>query len=644
MKITIISLIGFLSIIPTVNAQIDLYVGNGSYVYVEGEVLFVRNGLQLENGADDITTGSHIYLRDGAQLLQENNIKNSDEGELSVYQNQTGGIHEYTYWCSPVGAGTGNTQGDAPFSPELNLHQPTTAFINETNSGQYVVVPSLWNSTASTLAGRWIWQAMNANSYGNWSFIGNNASTVQSGAGYTQKGSPISNDVIDFRGRPNTGTITITATPGSGTLQTNYDGLTGNQVQMMIGNPYPSAMDLKTLFINPSTLAFDRNTFLERAVYFWEDAGVATHYMLAYQGGYAKYIPGNMADLNDNGTYTVANFTSFLGTGSITGGATPGSGNYTGNNRRYAAIGQGFVLVTDAATTSGSYSLVIDNSMRLYMGQDNAFASTGAIFNKVTANSSSTTNETIAMSHNGLDYQNIVNNPTIIPEIRIYTHIDDTYYRESVIAFRSGTSLNYSNQGTDGLLVMKLPSDAYILADGHELSIKSLMYDVDVRLPFGIVAENTTNNVFDIQIRNLKDTPSSMEVFIYDNVTDTYTNIINDTFSVTLDQGTYNNRFEITFKALDATLDIEENEISDSFTVFQNNTASSLIIKNPESHNVKAFTMFDVSGKLIYNKINLGANTEYRFPTNTLSTGAYLVKITTKNNVEITKKVIVHNN
>ena len=39
------------------------------------------------------------------------------------------------------------------------------------------------------------------------------------------------------------------------------------------------------------------------------------------------------------------------------------------------------------------------------------------------------------------------------------------------------------------------------------------------------------------------------------------------------------------------------------------------MISNPKSHTVKAFTMYDAAGKLIFNNVNLGNNTEYTFPT-----------------------------
>ena len=133
---------------------------------------------------------------------------------------------------------------------------------------------------------------------------------------------------------------------------------------------------------------------------------------------------------------------------------------------------------------------------------------------------------------------------------------------------------------------------------------------------------------------------------MHDKVAETYTDILNDTFEITLDQGVFDDRFEITFKTSeedDIEDDIIVDEIEGSFTVFQNNSSGNLMIKNPSAYQVNSFTMFDVTGKLIFNEANLGTNTEYSFPTNKLSTGTYIVKVGTENNVVISKKVIIHN-
>ena len=629
---TIAAILGFSSLAL---AQ-DLYVSPTSYMYVQDEVVFVNDDIRLE-AAD-----SNIYLRDGAQLVQNTDTKNSDLGELSVYQEQTGGIYEYSYWASPVGVAVDGTAKENVKFDVSNFRDPASALINEVNSSLYSVSPYGYDSTPTQIKTYWIWKTVNAFSYAQWDHV-TNTGDVDPGWGFTMKGTPgstlMSGNVIDFRGRPNTGTMTIPCVHSGSVADIAYDGLEAGQVESLIGNPYPSTMDLKLLLRNATN-----RTFLEKAIYFWEDSGVTTHYMADYEGGYAMYIPGDVDVDGDDGSYTVAPFTRFL-TGTDIGESIPGSvgtsGDYTTNHsRRYAAIGQGFMVRNIDGTSGGN--VTIDNSMRVYMKQNNSLTGNGSVFNRTANNTES--NEVIAMSHNGIDYQHIVNNPTVIPEIRILTKINDSYYRESLIAFRANTDASFK-AGCDGRIAQKLASDVYLRADDNDLSIKSITYDIDAKVPFGVKAQNN-GSTYSITINKLRDVSDNVDVYIHDKLNNTYTDIRNGVFDITLDAGTYNDRFEVVFKNASQEqeeLDITEEVITSSFNVYQNNTNNVLTIKNPKAYIVKSFTMYDVTGKIIYNKQNLGNNEEYTFPTSTLSNGMYLTKVVTDRDFEITKKVMVQN-
>ena len=641
MKKITLSLIALLGI-PTLMIAQDLYVSPASYMFVQDEVVFVNDDIQLD-AAD-----SNIYLRDGAQLVQNTDSKNSDIGELSVYQEQTTGVYEYNYWCSPVGV------ADASMSSNMNfditsLHKPTNpALSSDVTTATYGTTTS-YQSSASQIAKYWLWQMQSGGGYVDWNHV-TDTGNVATGFGFTMKGSPTANNTIDFRGRPNNGTLTIPCT-FSGTDSDPNSGL-DDQVETLTGNPYPSAMDLKRFLMHPTN-----KPLLDSGIYFWEQKAVGTHYLESYEGGYAVYTPGAIvpdgdyndplhANWADNGTYANVAFSAYNAAGNQMGNSGGSSADYKNNNeRRYAAIGQGFMIRSiDNGGAAAGGNAIIENSMRLYFKEDSTTGGNGSIFGK-TASSTVTDTQAKAMSHNGLDYQELVNNPNAIPEIRIHTKINDTYYRENVLAFRNNTNLSY-NRFCDGKNPSVLASDTYFIAEDKKLVIKSIEYDIDTRLPFGLNADNDTNT-YSVTINSLTNVSNNIEVFIYDKEEDTYTDIKNGAFEITLAQGEYDNRFEVVFK--DASKEsIEENliteaEVTGSFTVFQNNPSNQLVIKNPKSYIVKSFTMYDVTGKLIYNKHNLGNDTEYTFPTNTLSTGTYITKVTTDQNFEITKKVIVNN-
>nr|PHS06366.1 MAG: hypothetical protein COA88_10775 [Kordia sp.] len=627
-KLSLIALLG----LPTLILAQDLYVSPTSYMYVQDEVVFVTDDVQLES-AD-----SFIYLRDGAQLIQDNNTKNSDLGELSVYQQGTVGVFEYNYWCSPVGVGTNGTTGDVNFDV-TNFHSPDSGAINEINSTTFSISTSGFNSTNTEIKTYWLWQVLNAYSYNDWVSIRYYPASVETGAGFTMKGDPGADRIIDFRGRPNNGDLSIDVDWDGSSVAVNYDGLAGNQVESLIGNPYPSTMDLKMFLINANNQAD-----LESAIYFWQQKVNSSHYLADYEGGYGMWVPGTLLDLNDHGSFTAATFVNYeigsiVGETGITGTGT-GTAYGAPYSRRYAAIGQGFMVRSLPGIQNGNAE--INNSMRLYVKDTPGNVD---VFGKSSQSNNEEDNKIIAMSHNGLDYSDIINNPTIIPEIKIHTKINDSYYRESLLAFRANTNTSYQ-ANSDGKIAQKLASDTYFIADNNELSIKSIQYNIDAKIPFGMLAENN-QSTYSVTIYSTEDIADSVEIFMHDKLNDTYTNIRNGTFEITLDVGTHNDRFEVVFK--DASkeandeLIITEAEITGSFDVFQNNTNNQLVIKNPKSYIVKSFTMYDVTGKLIYNKHNLGNDTEYTFPTNTLSSGTYITKITTDQNFEITKKVIINN-
>jgi len=73
----------------------------------------------------------------------------------------------------------------------------------------------------------------------------------------------------------------------------------------------------------------------------------------------------------------------------------------------------------------------------------------------------------------------------------------------------------------------------------------------------------------------------------------------------------------------------------------QNNTNQLLSVSNPNSLDVKSVTLYDIAGKLIFNKVNLGAKTNYEFSTAGLSEGVYIVKLQTADSKEMGQKIIV---
>lgn len=622
----------------------DLYVDNNTYLYARDVVLFVNDDIRLE------TATSNIYMRGDAQLIQNTDTKNSDAGELSIYQNQTVGVYEYNFWCSPVGVsvdGTVNANVDFDGS---NIHDPAdhTDLTNVT-SAPYGFIGNSYNGTATQLATYWIFTLISGGGYADWSQE-LNTGNIPTGYGFTLKGSPNPDNVLDFRGRPNNGDISIDCT----FTGVDSDPLSGptNQVETLTGNPYPSALDLKLFltdgFGSSSPTGTNNRSVLNGEAFFWEQKNVNSHNLADYEGGYSVYTPGDPTNLADNGSYATAPFENYNLDGSVNGPTTGNTQNFSANNeRRYAAVGQGFIVSSvDNGGAPGGGTAVFNNAMRLYLAEDSTIGGNGSVFAKNKSkgkHSESEKPEVIAMSHNGIDYQEIINNPITIPEIRIHTKINNTFYRESVIAFREGTPNNNTyNRFFDGRNYEGgLTRDAYLLSDDKELVIKSINYSEDTKIPLGLKA-NKDNTPFDVSIFNLKAIPEHISIYVHDKLNDSYTDIRNNTFSVTLDEGTHNNRFEITFSKQNV-LDTETLSMSD-FKIFENARRHQLEIINPNRLEIHELKLYDVSGKLVLNKSVFSNKRKTTIPTKSLSSGMYVLSLKLSDNQMLNKKVVISGN
>ena len=82
----------------SINLVAQLSVRNDSYIFVNDEIVFVEDYINLEEST------TKLYLRNEGQLVQgSGSTGNSGIGELSVQQDGTVNQWSYNYWCSPVG-------------------------------------------------------------------------------------------------------------------------------------------------------------------------------------------------------------------------------------------------------------------------------------------------------------------------------------------------------------------------------------------------------------------------------------------------------------------------------------------------------------------------------------------------------------
>ena len=610
MKRKILSLIAFLSLANIASAQ--MYVSPSSYVFVNDQYVFVKQDVNIQ-------ANGNFYLRNNSQLLQGGSGAgaNKGAGDLSVFQEGTVNNFQYNYWCSPVGAplvGAGNNQFGIS-----RLYRPTGVIASAaaTATGGYD-----GEANPLTISSRWIHKFVASSAYSQWVYVGS-ASTINPGEGFSMKGTSGTDATIaqtvegvqnnsgskqryDFRGKPNDGNISVAVTAGNFTL---------------VGNPYPSAIDLQAYLLDPANAAL-----IDGTAYFWEQSVVNSHFLNQYQGGYSKYTSA--------GGYVAADVWSYNGDGTQNNDLT---NNIPTIKRRFAPVGQGFMVL---GTSTGNVTM--KNSFRTFVKEgslnDSEFARTafGATISDEPESGFYPEIPNVA----GTDYTTVRRG--YAPQLRINANVNEAAIIHTVLGF--------GDQYTDGVdysADARATSDDapysfyFVLNDSpNEFAMSITSFDINKRLPIGL--RNNLQATFKIKINELLyGFDPSQSVFIFDKQTGIYHDIKNNTFEMTLPAGNNTTRFEITFK--NETLSTEDiTAINDAFSVNQNNELGILTLFNKRNNDVASVILYDITGKQVLNKVNLGTAASYEFSTVALSDGIYVVKATTKDNVVVSKKVSVY--
>jgi hypothetical protein len=588
------------------NAQ--MYIGPNSYVFANNEVVFISQQLEL-NAAN-----SNFYLRENGQLIQgaTSTGMNKGLGSLSVFQEGTTNNFQYDYWCSPVGE-TNVTEGNSPFGVTQLKDVSGLITFNEPS----ILAKYNYNGTASPLAIApfWINKLIASSEYSNWIQVGA-ASSINAGEGFTMKGTsgtngftvngvqnnPGSQQRYDFRGKPNDGTIMIPVAVEQFTLT---------------GNPYPSAIDLSAFL--------KAETNCTGIAYFWEqDATVNSHYIADYKGGYGAFSPG---DLGGTGIHVPATFYSYDGSGNG-GSAGATGGNY---ERRFSPIGQGFLIDGNA-----NGFVQMKNSYRIFVKEPTSSPVTDKMIK-----STKTINKTGFMAPiqavSGFDYTNVSLEPT--PQIKFNTLMNNQGVRQLALAF-----IPEATDGIDRAMDAmsssdSAPADVYFIIEDSEFVINAIRFDSDKKIPIGF--RNKAQANYKITVKEILNFTEADYIYLHDKKADSYFDIKNDFHELSLPAGINNTQFEITFKN-NSSLGVEE-AMRKKFVIYQNNSAKSLIISNPLLLDITACGLYDVAGKLIFKKENLGVNTSYAFSTVGLRDGIYIVKLATEDKIEVGHKIIIKN-
>lgn len=642
----------------------QLYIGNGtstSYVYDNDEVIYVTQDIQLEGSAS--TDQGNLYLRGDGQLIQgldddsgSLSATNSGTGVVSVFQQNSQNLWDYHLWASPVGdpSNTGTVDyaktnsGNVRFYQNNDngggIYQPNdpTDGINSDPINFIYAFDSKIVGGAVQLSSYWLWRYVAQDgSYSGWSQV-KSSSSFNPGEGFTMKGigngTAPTGQILDFRGRPNNGTINVAVVA---------DGLT------LVGNPYPSAMNLSFYLLSnsgnvtelancvgtsPTSGRLPVNNSINGNAYFWEsDPTVKSHYLIDYEGGYGTFTPGAC---NSAGTYTPAVFMVYDNDGNEIG-PRDGDSSTDGEaiQRHIAPIGQGFFVEGNAGIPANSV-VTAKNEFRVFIAESAANYSQFKSSQSKTKNTTKDPEKPITMRAGGQEFDD--KGYVTLPKFYVNAFINKTYNRSLAGVMYDNSTMGL-DKAMDGFNISDLKTDmSWNLEDtDRPIIINYFPYDIDATLPLKLVGEKETN-FFEFSITKLNFIPDE-GIYLYDKETDEYHDILNETYEFELPKGSYADRFEVRFKdGNKENLDLAE-EVKESFAVYQNNGLAELTILNPLETELKDISVYDITGKLLVSKINEGTSSKVTIPSNTWSDGIYVVRVVTRDNVEYSKKVSVFN-
>ncbi|TPG36271.1 T9SS sorting signal type C domain-containing protein [Flavobacterium pectinovorum] len=348
----------------------------------------------------------------------------------------------------------------------------------------------------------------------------------------------------------------------------------------LIGNPYPSAIDADK-FININHLASPSVDV--GALYFWTHNSPPSGTPSA--GGTYDYTS------NDYAVYTLSGSTA-------TGAKLPDGSHEDPPSGKIAAC-QSFFM-----KASGPGSVKFTNDMRI-SGSNNQFFKT--------------------------------TNSKELEKNRLWLNLTNAKgaFKQALISYIEGATntwdINYDATTMNGNSFI----DLYSINDSQKLSIqgRALPFEDSDRIPLGY--KTTVAGDFTIAIDHADGLFDNQAIYLEDKTTGTVTDLRAANYTFTTAIGTFVDRFTIAYtKKTLGTGDFESTQDDVLISI-----KDKIIKVTATTETIKEVTIYDISGKLLYNKKKIGV-AELQIPNLQSSNQVLLVKVTLDNNYVVTKKII----
>jgi hypothetical protein len=458
---------------------------------------------QFVETVNAVTGMSKIIMATSASFVQRANAVTAPNVEITKTRNDLR-RYDYVYFGTPI---TGNFFADFATAQASTAATPNAFdLFYKYNTG----VGGGWQATSATETGRGL------------------IARVKQAAPFVDASTTDDVSVV-FEGVSNNGDITLS------NISNNIAQPNGGTSHILLGNPYPSAIDgIKFL---------EENTGLDGVLYIWTSA---TSY------------PGS-------GLYSQADYIAYTKAGVVIPTAVPTT--FDGN----IPSGQGFKvkILPDASnptTVTATIDVMFNNCMRL-TGNNSAFYK--------------------------LNNQNLVEEKD---RFKLNMTGDNGVFSQILVAYLPEATLGYDRMYDAGRNSVSTAQFYSVFeGDGRKLAINArpTFTDTDV-VPVGISKGNTNPESFTISITDKEGvfTTPNVNVYLHDKLANTYHDFNTGDFTFTSNQTLLNDRFEIVYQSTvlsntefvtpEAVITLYSNELS---------VSASAAIKN--------IIVYDVTGRIV---------------------------------------------
>lgn len=516
----------------------------------------------------NVNTGGVFTIRNNASLVQTNDDANT--GNIRIERiTQPMNYYDYTYWNSPVTLASGFTLGS--LSPQTSS--------------------DLWSYSPTVLGGS-----------GNW--LNLSPSTVMCPTkGYIVKAPDTFSSstttkvtyTATFVGTPNNGTMVAPVSKGT---NANIGGLVAEEDDEwnLIGNPYPSGIDVKKFLDLPENLAA-----IDGTIYVWTQIPQPT--ATAQDPFYGDYV------LN----YTANDYASFNKTGAT--GTASSATNTATTPTGFIATGQSFFVKAAATMANGTTkNVTFNNSMRIEGNNPDLLKS-------------SNNNKTLLVEEKNRIWLNLTNNSGAFSQTLIGYITDAT----------QGLDRGFDGESFGGNNVT-----FYSIIPEANLSIqgRALPFDANDTVILGYNAAKKGN--YSIRIDHLDGVFANQSIYLEDKDLNIIHDLKQKPYVFSTKVGDFNNRFVLSYGG--KTLGVDNNNFKDNdIKISYIKNSNNLIINNNSlDTTVEKVTLFNILGQSISTwKIENQEQQNIQIPIKSISSGIYIAKVKTSQS-EVSKKIIIN--